>query len=402
MTILGIVVVLLAIGAGLYAASRVVPGARNWVLGGFTAVIGLGGLFVAAGSGVDSPVGYYGGLAFFVISVLIVFYLVKLTFDEGYAPAEAPALEGSSSRPVAEAIMTKNVVALALVLVAVGTVAFHFLSPWWWTPIASNWGYVDDTIIITFWITGVVFIAIIFFMAYCVFRYRHQEGRRAAYEPENKKMEWWLTGLTTVGVAGMLTPGLFVWDQFVTVPKDAAEFEVLGQQWQFAFRLPGKDGMLGTSDSRNISSENPFGLNPNDANGQDDVLIEGDDLHLPLDKPVKVLLRSVDVLHDFYVPEFRAKMDMVPGMVTYYWFTPTRTGTFDVLCFELCGIGHYAMRAKVVVEEASAYQAWLEEQSTFAQTLARARNDTGEELYQVLSEGETDSAERGLARWDSN
>ncbi len=396
MTILSIVVILLVMGAGLYAIGRV-PGARNWVLGGLAAILGLGGLFVAARSGVHGPVGYYAGLVFFAISVLIVFYLVKLTFDEAeshkHGPTAAAALERSSSR-------TKNFVALALVLVAVGTVAFHFLSPWWWTPIASNWGYVDDTIIITFWITGVVFIAIILFMAYCVFRYRHQEGRRAAYEPENKKLEWWLTGLTTVGVAGMLTPGLFVWDQFVTVPKEAAEFEVLGQQWQFSFRLPGKDGVLGTSDSRNISPENPFGLNPNDTNGRDDVLIESDEVHLPLNKPVKVLLRSIDVLHDFYVPEFRAKMDMVPGMVTYYWFTPTRTGTFDVLCFELCGVGHYTMRAKVVVEEESAYQAWLKEQPTFAQLSARAGNATGEEFNPVLSEGATDSAERGFARSD--
>ncbi|MEE8123171.1 MAG: cytochrome-c oxidase, partial [Alphaproteobacteria bacterium] len=138
--------------------------------------------------------------------------------------------------------------ALVLVLVIVGSVVFHLLSPWWWTPIASNWGYIDDTIIITFWITGTVFVAIVLFMAYCVFRYRHQKGRRAAYEPENKKMEWWLTGLTTVGVAGMLAPGLFVWDQFVTVPEEAAEFEVVGQQWQWSFRFPGKDGVLGTSD----------------------------------------------------------------------------------------------------------------------------------------------------------
>ena len=392
-TILGIFLILLAV-AGLYAIGRV-PGSRNWVLGGFIAFLGLSGLFVAASSGVHGPVGYYGGLVFFAISVLIVFYLLKLAFDEAeqhkHGPTEAPALARSSGR-------TKNFVALALVLVAVGTVAFHFLSPWWWTPIASNWGYVDFTIIITFWITGVVFIAIIFFMAYCVFRYRYQEGRRAAYEPENKKMEWWLTGLTTVGVAGMLTPGLFVWDQFITVPKEAAEFEVLGQQWQFSFRLPGKDGVLGTSDSRNISSENPFGLNPNDPNGQDDVLIESDEVHLPLHKPVKVLLRSIDVLHDFYVPEFRAKMDMIPGTVTYYWFTPTRTGTFDALCFELCGVGHYTMRAKVVVEEEGAYQAWLEEQPTFAQLSARAGNDAGEELNPVLSEGEADSAERGFAR----
>jgi cytochrome c oxidase subunit 2 len=83
-----------------------------------------------------------------------------------------------------------------------------------------------------------------------------------------------------------------------------------------------------------------------------------------------MLLRSVDVLHDFYVPEFRAKMDLVPGMVTYFWLTPTRTGTFDVLCAELCGTGHYQMRGAVMVDTEADYQAWLQEQSTFAQLSA--------------------------------
>ncbi len=262
-------------------------------------------------------------------------------------------------------------VAFILVLVAVGSVVFHFMSPWWWTPIASNWSYIDHTLIITFWITGVVFTAVVLFTAYCVFRFRHQEGR-VLYEPENKKLEWWLTIVTGVGVAAMLAPGLFVWNQFVTVPADATEFEVVGQQWQWSFRLPGKDGRLGTSDIRNVSSDNPLGLNPNDPNNRDDVVIVGDDLHLVVGKPVKALLRSIDVLHDFFVPQFRAKMDMVPGMVTYFWFTPTRTGTFEALCFELCGIGHPNMRGKVVVETESDYQAWLKKQKTFAQLSAQA------------------------------
>jgi len=262
------------------------------------------------------------------------------------------------------------ILAFVLIVLVVGSVIFHLMSPWWFTPIASNWDYIDSTIVITFWITGVVFVAVGLFMAYCVFRFRHQTGTRAAYEPENKRLEWWLTILTSVGVAGLLTPGLFVWNQFITVPEEADVVEVMGQQWQFNFRLPGKDGVLGTSDTRNVSPENPFGLNPNDPNGQDDVLIQGQDLHLPLNRPVKVLLRSIDVLHDFYVPQFRAKMDLVPGMVTYFWFTPTRAGTFETICAELCGTGHYTMRAGVVVDEESAYQAWLQEQSTFKQSLA--------------------------------
>lgn len=263
-------------------------------------------------------------------------------------------------------------VAIVLLLVGAGTVLFHFMSPWWWTPIASNWSYIDNTILATFWITGVVFIAVIGFVGYCVYRFHHQPGMVAHYEPENVKLESWLTGLTTVGVAALLAPGLFVWGEFITVPPGAAEIEVLASQWQFAYRLPGKDGVLGTTDVKNINDENPFGINSKDPNGQDDLLIQGEDAHLLIDRPVKVLLRSIDVLHDFYTPQFRAKMDMVPGMVTYYWFTPTMAGTYDTLCFELCGTGHYTMRGNIVVEDEAAYNSWLGEQSTFAQTASAA------------------------------
>ena len=261
-------------------------------------------------------------------------------------------------------------VVLILALLVVGSVLFHMLSPWWWTPIASNWTYIDSTLVITFWITGVVFVAVVSFMAYCVWRFRHKPGNRAAYEPENRKLELLLASGTAVGVAAMLVPGLFVWNQFITVPNDAAPVEVVSQQWLWSFRLPGVDGKLGRSETRDISPENPLGVNKNDTTGLDDVIVEGGELHLPVGKPVRILLRSIDVLHDFYVPEFRAKMDMIPGMITYFWFTPTRTGTFDILCAELCGVGHSQMRGTVVVEEAADYQAWLEQQQTFTQLLA--------------------------------
>ena len=266
-----------------------------------------------------------------------------------------------------------KILALVLVLIVLGSVLFHLLSPWWLTPIASNWGYIGDTIILTFWITGLGYIAIILFMAFCVFRFRHQAGRRAAYQPENNMLEWSLAIGTTVAVAALLGPGLFVWYEFVTVPKGAAEIEVVGQQWQWSFRLPGRDGQFGTSDLRYISSDNPLGLNSNDPDGQDDVVIVAGDLHLVLGKPVKVLLRSIDVVHDFYVPEFRAKMDLMPGLVTYFWFIPTRTGTFEVLCAAFCGVGHPQMRGSVVVEKEGDYQAWLQKQQTFEELSARAK-----------------------------
>ncbi|MCO6417386.1 cytochrome c oxidase subunit II [Siccirubricoccus sp. KC 17139] len=261
--------------------------------------------------------------------------------------------------------------ALIFVLVAVGSVVFHLLSPWWWTPIASNWDYIDATITITFWITGIVFVAVVLFMAYCVFRFRARAGRRAAFEPENKRLEVWLTVATALGVAAMLAPGLFVWSRFISVPADATEVEIVGQQWRWSYRLPGADGRLGAVETRLINPENPLGLVRDDAAGQDDIIIEAENLHLPIGRPVKVLLRSIDVLHNFYVPEFRAKMDMIPGSVTYFWFTPTRTGTFEVLCAELCGAGHAVMRGRVVVQTEAEHHAWLQGQRSFAQLAER-------------------------------
>jgi cytochrome c oxidase subunit 2 len=265
--------------------------------------------------------------------------------------------------------------AIALVLLVVGTLLFHFLSPWWFTPIASNWTTMDQTVNITFWVTGIVFVAVNLFMAYAVIRYRHRKGHHAHYEPENKKLEWWLTISTTLGVAAMLAPGLFVWAKFVEVPKDAAIIEVMGQQWHWSYRFPGADGVLGATDSRLVRTENPFGMNPDDPHGRDDVLVSNPELHLPIDQPVKVLLRSKDVLHDFTVPQFRVKMDLVPGMVTYLWFTPTKTGEYDILCEELCGIAHYAMRGRVTVDDESTFKTWLARYPTFGDTLRMAAAD---------------------------
>lgn len=254
---------------------------------------------------------------------------------------------------------------IALVLLVLGSLLFHWWSPWWMTPIASNWVAIDDTIELTLYITGVVFVAVNLFMAWAIFRYRFDPSRRSHYEPENKKLEIWLTVITSVGVAVMLAPGLIVWADFVNVPEDADEVEVVGAQWQWSYRFPGTDGILGQVDSRFISSDNPFGMSPNDEAGNDDVLISSNELHLPIDRPVKLLLRSNDVLHDFAVPQFRVKMDLVPGMVTYVWLTPTRTGKFDILCMELCGIAHYTMRGHVVVDEQEDFDQWMSQQQTW-------------------------------------
>ncbi len=261
--------------------------------------------------------------------------------------------------------------AVALIVLVVGSLVFHFVSPWTFTPIASNWGMIDSTVDITFVVTGIVFVAVNLFMAYAIIRYRHKPGAKAHYEPENKKLEIWLTVLTTIGVAAMLTPGLFVWANFVAVPDGAMEVEAIGQQWKWTYRLPGDDGEFGTVDAKLIGTDNPFGIDPDDPNGDDDVLIDDATVHIPVGGPVRFWLRSKDVLHNFTVAQFRVKMDLVPGMESYMWFEPTQVGEYEVLCEELCGMAHHAMRGRVIVDEPGDYQAWVDSHPTFGEIQAR-------------------------------
>jgi len=258
-------------------------------------------------------------------------------------------------------------------LVILGSILFHIFTPWYWTDVASNWGSMDDTITLTFWVGGGVFVLVCLFMVYCVFKYSYKEGRKAEYKPEDKKLERILTWSTTLGVAALLAPGLIVWNQFINVPSNAIHVDVMAWQWGWQYRLPGKDGKLGTTSVANISDNNPFGINLDDPYGKDDILIQSDKLNLKNNRPVKILLRSVDVLHNWYVPQFRAKMDAVPGVVTYYWFEPNKIGEYEVLCAEYCGVGHYGMRGRVEVQDEQNYENWLDEQETFSDLIAKKK-----------------------------
>jgi len=210
-------------------------------------------------------------------------------------------------------------------------------------------------------------------MVYCVFKFSYKKDRKAEYKPEDKKLERILTWATTLGVAALLAPGLIIWNQFITVPKNAIEIDVMAWQWGWQYRLPGEDGKLGTTQVVNINDNNPFGINLDDPYGKDDVMIQGDVINLENNRPVKILLRSVDVLHNWYVPQFRAKMDAVPGIVTYYWFEPNKTGEYEVLCAEYCGVGHYAMRGGVVVQDNQTYESWIQKQETFSDLIAKQK-----------------------------
>ena len=161
-----------------------------------------------------------------------------------------------------------------------------------------------------------------------------------------------------------------VWNKYITVPENALKIEVVAYQWGWNYRLPGEDGILGKTSVGLINDDNPYGLDSSDPNSQDDILVMDADLHLEINQPVKVELRSLDVLHNFYVPQFRAKMDTLPGIITYYWFTPEKKGEYEILCAEYCGTGHYSMLGYVIVDEEEDYNEWLSEQMTFEEVLA--------------------------------
>lgn len=275
-------------------------------------------------------------------------------------------------------------VAILLGIVVIGSVIFNVWSPWQFTEIASNWKFIDFTVKVTWWICGVAFVLLGLFMAWAIWRYKYHESGESHYEPEHPVLESWLTIITSIGVVIMLAPGLIVWDDYVQVPSDAMEVEVLGEQWTWKFRFPGEDGILGTTSVKknvdrgidgttyepNITSLNPFGMRDGDPHGEDDILIASNVLHLPLDRNIKVVMRSKDVLHDFWVPEIRAKMDMVPGMITYFWFRPTRTGEFEILCAELCGRSHHNMRGTMYIDTQEDFESWLDSQVTWAEMKA--------------------------------
>jgi cytochrome c oxidase subunit II len=151
--------------------------------------------------------------------------------------------------------------------------------------------------------------------------------------------------------------------------------EAVGAQWTWSFRLPGVDKQFGSTDVSNIDARNPLGINSVDPRGRDDLIITNGEVHVPLGRPVKVMLRSIDVLHDFYIPQIRAKMDLVPGMETYFWFVPEKTGQFEILCVAYCGLGHPQMRGFLSVDSERDYQSWLSVQQSFAQSRGESYQD---------------------------
>lgn len=147
--------------------------------------------------------------------------------------------------------------------------------------------------------------------------------------------------------------------------RDATLVNVVAQQFSFNFHLPGPDGQFGRRDISFESNSNPIGLDPNDPAGKDDIATLGE-LHVPVNRPVIIELSSKDVIHDFFLPGMRIAADAIPGSRIPMWFTPIKTGTYEVICGQLCGLGHYSMKGTLVVDTPADFQTWLKERAELA------------------------------------
>jgi cytochrome c oxidase subunit 2 len=168
-------------------------------------------------------------------------------------------------------------------------------------------------------------------------------------------------GMALIAEGGVLAIGIPVWGEYFAaeVPDDAIVIEVTAQQFMWNARYPGADGRFGRLDPRLIDdAASPIGLDRTDADAKDDV-VTVNDITVPVDRTVRILLKSRDVIHSFFLPHQRVKQDAVPGMTVEMVFVPTRTGTFEIACAELCGLAHYRMRGFFNVVTAGEYAHWL-------------------------------------------
>lgn len=232
---------------------------------------------------------------------------------------------------------------------------------------------IDTMMWITIIVTGIVFFITQILLFAFSFKYQESDKRKAYYFTHNNKLELLWTGVPAIVLTILVVFGLKYWFRFTSdAPKDAQQVEVTGHQFGWEFRYPGKDGILGRKNYKLTDpvKGNPLGVDWNDATSHDDIHV-ATTMHLVVNKPVKLIIHSQDVIHDVGLAHFRMKMDAVPGIPTTLWFTPKytteemkiRTGNADFVyelsCNQICGKSHFAMRGVIVVETQQEFDLWL-------------------------------------------
>jgi cytochrome c oxidase subunit II len=234
-------------------------------------------------------------------------------------------------------------------------------------PNASEHGYqIDHIIEFSHWFMGALFVGWSVFFVYVLLRFR--KGKHPVADHEGVKsgisthLEFAVVLIEAVLLIGFAIP---LWAKRVNQfpdDKDAIVVHAVGQQFNWNFHLPGPDGQFGRRDVALVSNSNPLGLDPKDPAAKDDIVTLGE-LHVPVDRPVIIELSSKDVIHNFALPHMRMAQDAIPGQLIPMWFKPIKKGSYEVICGQLCGLGHYGMKGMLVVDDPAEYQAWLKERA---------------------------------------
>jgi cytochrome c oxidase subunit II len=229
-------------------------------------------------------------------------------------------------------------------------------------PITEVAVQVDHQYNLTLYATGAAFVLAQLGLAYAVFRFRDR-GQRVHFTRGSVLLEILWTCFTALVflVLGILGSRVWAAVQFAPPAPDEIQIEVTGTQFVYTFRYPGPDGKFGKLDPAlvNAPAGNPLGLDPNDPAAKDDIITST--LTVPVNHPVELLLRSQDVVHNFFVRELRLQQDAVPGMVIPLHFTADRAGRCEIVCTQLCGLGHSKMHSYLNVVSESAYEDFLKQ-----------------------------------------
>ncbi|MCI5054568.1 MAG: cytochrome c oxidase subunit II, partial [Flavobacteriales bacterium] len=267
---------------------------------------------------------------------------------------------------------------------------------------------IDNLLNFNFIIVNLVFVLVNVVLFWFAYKYVRKPGGKATFFAHSTKLELIWTVVPSIFLAIIIIYGLRVWNSVMT--KEASEnaiiVELYARQFDWAARYAGEDGELGRANVQFIESgTNDVGIDISDSRSADDKVVRNE-FHLPVNRPVKFLIRSQDVIHSAYMPHFRAQMNAVPGMVTSFEFTPKYTTAemrefpeviekygainetreelgkeptefdFILLCNKICGSSHYNMQMKIVVESEEDFNAWLGEQKTTAQVVG-TESETG-------------------------
>jgi cytochrome c oxidase subunit 2 len=262
-------------------------------------------------------------------------------------------------------------------------------------PASEHGSILDKMFNVTLFFTGIVFVITHILLFYFSWKYSAKKGKKALFIPHDNKLEIIWTAIPAVVMTFLVVGGLDAWNEVMAdVSEDDKylEIEATGFQFGWNLRYPGADGLIGEKNYKLISSENPLGQNWKDEKNLDDFLAT--ELVLPVGQKVRVRITAQDVLHNFYLPHFRVKMDAIPGMPTYFVFTPSKTTEeyrqelkkypeynvpdpadpskmlwetfeYELACAELCGRGHYSMKRPVKIVSQEEYDTWLTSQSSY-------------------------------------